>query len=115
MGRKSTKQNKNYYQEIRESLNLTREKASELLQFISDDRIEKIESEKTIARPEEVLKMADVYNKPDLVNYYCTHECPIGKKYIAPIEYKDISQITLEMLSKYMSKSKYIRIKLGVF
>ena len=43
MGRKSIKENKNYYQEIRESLNLTRDKASELLEFISADRIEKIE------------------------------------------------------------------------
>ena len=106
MGRKSTKENKNYYQEIRESLNLTREKASELLDFISDDRIEKIESNKTTARPEEILKMADAYNKPDLTNYYCTHECPIGKRYVTPIEYKEISQITLEMLATLNSLEK---------
>lgn len=99
MGRKSIKENKNYYQEIRESLDLTRQKASELLDFISEDRIEKIESDKSPIRPEEVLQMAKVYNKPDLTNYYCSHECPIGKKYIPPIEYKDISQITLEMIA----------------
>lgn len=106
MGRKSTKKNKNYYQEIRESLNLTRQKASELLEFISDDRIEKIESDKTIARPEEILQMAKVYNKPDLANYYCTHECPIGQKYVLPVEYKDLSQITLEMLATLNSLEK---------
>ena len=99
MGRKSTKDNKNIYQEIRESLDLTREKASELLEFISSDRIEKIESEKSNARPEEILKMAEVYDKPELTNYFCSHECPIGKKYVDPIEYKDLSQITLEMLA----------------
>lgn len=99
MGRKSIKDNKNIYQEIRESLDLTRDKASELLEFISPDRIEKIESEKTLIRPEEVLKMAEVYDRPELTNYYCSHECPIGKKYVDPIEYKDLSQITLEMLA----------------
>ena len=106
MGRKSTKENKNYYQEIRESLNLTREKASELLEFISADRIEKIEADKSAIRPEEVLQMAKVYNKADLANYYCTHECPIGKKYVQPIEYKDLSQITLEMLATLNSLEK---------
>lgn len=106
MGRKSTKDNKNIYQEIRESLDLTREKASELLEFISSDRIEKIESEKSNARPEEILKMAEVYDKPELTNYYCSHECPIGKKYVEPIEYKDLSQITLEMLATLNSLDK---------
>ena len=106
MGRKSIKENKNYYQEIRESANLTREKASELLEFISSDRIEKIEAYKSLARPEEILKMAEAYKKLDLPNYYCTHECPIGKKYVQPIEYKDLSQITLEMLSTLNSLEK---------
>ena len=45
MGRKSTKENKNVYQTSRESLGLTRESAAEKLEFLSADRIEKIESE----------------------------------------------------------------------
>lgn len=106
MGRKSVKENKNYYQEIRESANLTREKASELLEFISSDRIEKIESGKTLIRPEEILQMAKVYHKPDLANYYCTHECPIGMRYVQPTEYKDLSLITLEMLATLNSLEK---------
>ena len=44
MGRKSTKENKNIYQISREAVSLTREAASELLEYISADRIEKIES-----------------------------------------------------------------------
>lgn len=99
MGRKSVKTKKNIYQELRESLDLTREKASDLLEFISDDRIEKIENDKTSIRPEEVLKMAEVYHKPELANYYCSHECPIGKKYVPEVKEKELSQITLEMLA----------------
>lgn len=106
MGRKSIKENKNIYQEIREELDLTREEAGNLLEFISSDRIEKIENGKTIVRPEEVLKMAEVYKRSDLSNYYCTHECPIGQKYIPEVEKKDLSQITLEMLAILNSLEK---------
>ena len=42
MGKKSIKENKNIYQKSREALDLTREKAADLLEFKSDDRIEKI-------------------------------------------------------------------------
>lgn len=69
------------------------------MEFISDDRIEKIENDKTSIRPEEVLKMAEVYHKPELANYYCSHECPIGKKYVPEVKEKELSQITLEMLA----------------
>ena len=99
MGRKSVKENKTVYQLYREEQGLTREAASELLEFISADRIEKIEGEKVLARPEEVMKMAEVYKKPGLNNYFCTEECPIGMKYVQKVELKDLSQITLEMLA----------------
>lgn len=42
MGRTSTKENKNSYQLAREELGLTREKASELLETIAPERIEKL-------------------------------------------------------------------------
>ena len=58
MGRTSTKENKNSYQLAREELGLTREKASELLETIAPERIEKIENERTVPRPDEVLTMA---------------------------------------------------------
>ena len=45
MGRSSTRENKTRYQLAREELGLSREKASELLETIAPERIEKIESE----------------------------------------------------------------------
>lgn len=98
MGRKSTKENKNIYQISRESLELTRENAAEKLVFISADRIEKIENEKSIPHPEEILAMADCYKNPALCNYFCSHECPIGQEHIPEIQSKDLAQITLEMV-----------------
>ena len=99
MGRKSTKENKNIYQTSRETMKYTRDAAAEKLGFISADRIEKIENEKSLPHPEEVLAMADRYKNPSLCNYFCSHECPIGIEYVPEIKAKDLSQITLEMLA----------------
>ena len=99
MGRKSIKENKNIYQISRENMGFSRAAASEKLVYISADRIEKIESEKTLPHPDEVLAMADCYKNPSLCNYYCSHECPIGREYVPEIKAKELSQITLEMLS----------------
>ena len=99
MGRKSTKENKNIYQTSRETMEYTRDAAAEKLGFISADRIEKIENEKSLPHPEEVLAMADCYKNPALCNYFCSHECPIGIEYVPEIKAKDLSQITLEMLA----------------
>ena len=99
MARVSTKPNKNLYHTTRESLHLTRETASELLETISPERIEKIENERCLPNPEEVLRMAEKYQKPSLCNYYCAKQCPIGRRYVPEIQLKDLSQIVLEMLA----------------
>ena len=99
MGKKSIKENKNIYQLARENVGLTRSQASEALVFISDSRIEKIESEKCEPHPDEILAMAKAYKKPSLCNYYCSNECPIGQVSVPELKDKDLAQITLEMLS----------------
>lgn len=106
MGRKSTKENKNIYQESREEIGLTREAASEVLGFISADRLVKIENETSAPHPEEVLAMADGYKNPALCNYYCSHECPIGQEYVPEVKSKALAQITLEMLANINTLSK---------
>lgn len=106
MGRKSTKQNKNIYQTSREEAGFTREGAAELLEFISSDRIEKIESERSLPHPDEILAMAECYKNPSLCNYYCSHECPIGQEYVPEVKIKELSQITLEMLASLNSLDK---------
>ena len=81
MGRASTKENKNIYQRRREELGLTREAASERLHGLSQEKIERIENERTVPQPDEVLIMSEGYKDPQLCNYYCANECPIGKQY----------------------------------
>lgn len=106
MARMSTKANKNIYQELREEQKLSREKASELLVVISPERIERIESEKMIPTPEDVLIMAEKYKSPSLCNHYCANQCPIGQQYVPEIKVKDLSQIVLEMLASLNSMQK---------
>lgn len=106
MGRKSIKENKNIYQQKREELGLTREQAAELLQFMSDDRIEKIENGKALPKADEILAMANAYKDPSLCNYFCTHECEIGRKYVPEVSQKDLAQITVEMLAGINSLNK---------
>ena len=99
MARVSTKENKNIYQITREGLKLTRDAASELLETISPERIEKIESERSMPHPDEVLLMSDQYKQPSLCNYYCANQCPIGQQYVPEIKVKDLSQIVLETIA----------------
>ena len=106
MARVSTKENKNVYHQARENMGLTRDKASELLEWISADRIEKIENERSMPNPDEVLTMAEKYKRPSLCNHYCSTQCPIGQEYVPEIKIKDLSQIVLEMLASLNSLEK---------
>ena len=106
MARASTRENKNIYQITRENLGLTREKASEELGGMTADRIEKIESEKSLPHPDEVLTMARGYRAPNLCNHYCSTQCLIGQQYIPEIKIKDLSQIVLEMLASLNAMNK---------
>ena len=98
MGKKSIKENKNIYQMAREDADLTRAEASEKIGYISESRLEKIESEKTNIQPEDVIAMAKVYDKPELCNHYCAYECAIGYGHVPAVRIKDISNIILELV-----------------
>ena len=106
MGRASTKQNKTPYQLAREELGLSRERAAELLETIPAERIERIESERSLPRPDEVLRMAQRYKKPSLCNAYCARACPIGQEYVPEIKPKELPAIVLEMLASLNAMDK---------
>lgn len=106
MARKSTKENKTKYHLVREELGLSREQASELLETIPPERIERIENEKANPYPEEILLMAEKYKRPSLCNYYCSQQCPIGQQYVPEVEIKELSSIVLEMLASLNSVNK---------
>lgn len=106
MGRASVKPNKSIYQQTREHLGLTRERAAETLEGLTEDRIEKIENGRAMLRPEDVLIMAKGYKAPALRNYYCANECPIGRNNVAQVTLTDLPQIVLQMLASLSALQK---------
>ena len=106
MARTSARDNKNVFWQAREAMGLSREAASELLETIPPERIERIETEKFMPHPDEVLLMAEKYKVSTLCNYYCSQQCPIGQQYVPEIKIKDLSQIVLEMLASLNSMQR---------
>lgn len=93
------KDNKTIYYHCRKAMEWTRDEACAHLDTISVDRLERIENSKSYPSPAEVKEMARVYKANHLCNYFCTHDCEIGKDYIPEIKIKDLSQIVLETLA----------------
>ena len=50
--------------------------------------------------------MAEKYKQPNLCNYYCANQCPIGQEYVPEVKIKDLSQIVLEMLASLNSMNR---------
>lgn len=90
--------NINIYTAARLASGLTREQASEMLEFVSSDRLYRIESGDSIPHPEEVLAMQRCYKNALLCNQYCTKECAIGQEYQPELSVKHLPQITLEIV-----------------
>jgi len=99
MGRQSVRENKNIYQIYREECGLTREKASDMMDGISASRIEKIEYETQSPEPYDIVQMADCYQRPELCNYYCSHKCAIGARYVPEVQLSDLPGIILETIA----------------
>ena len=39
------------------------------------------------------------YKRPDLCNYFCSHKCEIGHRYVPEVEVSDLSDIILETIA----------------
>lgn len=102
MAKKSSKANKNIYFRIRsDELKLTRAEAAELMPTISERRLEQLEYGETPVQPADVIEMSKAYKHPELCNYYCSHECPIGKEYVPEVKVSSLSDIVLKLLSSF--------------
>ncbi len=99
MGKASIKDNKSIYQISREELGYSRAEAADLMNgYIPEYRLVKLEDGTTQIQPEDVKAMSLAYNKPELRNYYCTHECPIGKMDVPEVTFKsNIHEILVNM------------------
>lgn len=102
MGRGATKAAGNVYYEARieaakwdEKL-ASRAGAADAL-HVSEDVIIHTENNLYKHLPvETAVLMADRYNAPQLLNHYCTHECPIGCRHSIATEVVDLDRVTVK-------------------
>ena len=60
--------------------------------------------------PEMVVLMADLYRTPELRNWYCKHECPIGQNEPISTSIDGLADITVKILDD-LSETNVSRIK----
>lgn len=75
----------------------SREGAADIMS-IDRGRLYRIESGIANPYPEEIHLMADLYNAPELRNYFCKTICPLGED-IPKAEVADLDRITIRTLS----------------
>lgn len=75
----------------------SREGAADIMS-IDRGRIYRIESGIANPYPEEIHLMADLYNAPELKNYFCKNICPLGED-LPKAEIADLDRITVRTLS----------------
>lgn len=82
----------------------SREGAADIMS-IDRGRLYRIESGVTNPYPEEVHLMADLYNAPELRNYFCKNCCPLGED-IPEANTSELDRITIKALSSFKRLDK---------
>ncbi len=77
----------------------SREGAADILS-IDRGRLYRIEKGVADPYPEEAHLMADLYNAPELRNYYCTEICPLGCD-MPKVSAMNLDRITVRALSSF--------------
>ena len=106
MGRDASRSVGNIWREARleaakydESL-ANRENVAERL-GIGIDAVRRIENNVNKVMPvDTAVLMADLYNCPELKNYYCLHECPIGRDLALADSTSTIERVTVKLLKR---------------
>ena len=81
------------------------ESAQDLV-YIERTKLLAIESGDKTPSPDDVVSMARAYDAPELCNYYCTNECPIGMKYVPKARLSDFSQVTIDIIASLNALSE---------
>lgn len=82
-----TSETKTIFQEVRDDLGLSRLEAANLIAevdngkygYLDENKLVKIEHGTVKMQPDDVVALSKAYNRPELRNYYCCHQCSIGK------------------------------------
>ena len=79
----------------------SREGAAELLGVSSSAMADYELGNVKIMPVDKVNLMADLYNAPELRNYYCTHDCPLGTR-MPQLEISSADKAVLNFIAAYM-------------
>lgn len=77
----------------------SREGAADIMS-IDRGRLYRIESGVVNPYPEEIHLMADLYNAPELRNFYCRNCCPLGED-VPEINASELDRIVVKTLSSF--------------
>ena len=72
---------------------------------IDRTKLLKIENDATVPNPQDVAVMVREYDAPELVNYYCTQQCPLGRGGALLIHH-NLDRICVTLLSALHSLEK---------
>ncbi len=81
---------------------------------IDRTRLARIELGSINPYPEEVLLMSDAYDAPQLMNYYCSHVCPIGQQTVEPCEMLDFDRMMFRALSAIQNAEQISETIIGI-
>lgn len=90
----------------------SREGAADIMS-IDRGRLYRIENGIFNPYSEEVHLMADLYNAPELRNYYCTEICPLGKD-MPKVGVTDLDRITVRAISSFKKISQTEQLLLDI-
>lgn len=90
----------------------SREGAADIMS-IDRGRLYRIESGLINPYPEEIHLMADLYNAPELRNFYCTGICPLGCD-MPKVTIEDLDRISIKALSSFRKISETRELLLDI-
>lgn len=90
----------------------SREGAADIMS-IDRGRLYRIESGIANPYPEEVHLMADLYNAPELKNFYCRECCPLGND-VPEVSMSEIDRITIKAIASFRKVEETKEILLDI-
>lgn len=73
---------------------------------IDRSRMARVELGSANPTPEEVLLLADTYDAPQLLNYYCSMCCPIGRQNVKPCAVQEFDRVMMQALAALQGTDK---------
>lgn len=81
---------------------------------IDRTRLARIELGSINPYPEEVLLMSDAYDAPQLMNFYCSHVCPIGRQTVEPCEMLEFDRMMFRALGALQDAERISEMIVGI-